>query len=202
MNDFDHMNTLAKAPPIGGGGYWTLVRTQHYTDWYTNAGAGGGSALYYSHSTYDGTSTEWVYTPGNGGQNNYNGFPYDPEDGAYHNHYPHGGGSTDNHEDEEVIDEDVLTGETPPSCRAFEYSNVTSNWQASATKNIVALIGYYDVATGDYNTASVLFPQPIYFEMPINSASNGGYISSGRAAELTALAVKTAINRAKYYQCI
>ncbi|WPO80784.1 hypothetical protein [Flavobacterium sp. KACC 22761] len=35
--------------------------------------------------------------------------------------------------------------------------------------------------------------------MPINSASNGGYISSGRAAELTALALNTAISRAKYY---
>ncbi|WPO80783.1 hypothetical protein [Flavobacterium sp. KACC 22761] len=51
------------------------------------------------------------------------------------------------------------TVETPPSCRAFEYSNVTSNWQTAATKNIVALIGYYDVATGEYNVASVLYPQ-------------------------------------------
>lgn len=35
--------------------------------------------------------------------------------------------------------------------------------------------------------------------MPINSPANDGYISPGRAAELTALALKTAIERAKYY---
>lgn len=63
----------------------------------------------------------------------------------------------------------------------------------------MALIGYYDLATGEFNTVPVLFTQPIYFEMPINSTSNGGYLSPGRAAELTALAIATAISRAKYY---
>ncbi|QBN19253.1 hypothetical protein [Flavobacterium nackdongense] len=87
----------------------------------------------------------------------------------------------------------------PPSCQAFNYSTIGSNWQSSATKNIVAVIGYRDLATGAFNAVPILFPQPIYFEMPINSASNGGNVSPGRAAELTALALGTAINRAKYY---
>lgn len=88
----------------------------------------------------------------------------------------------------------------PPSCQAFDYSNVANaNWQAAATKNIVAIIGFYDIATGEFKTAPILFPQPIYFEMPIYSPSNGGYISPGKAAELTAEAIGAAIGRAKYY---
>ncbi|MFD0837257.1 DUF6973 domain-containing protein [Mariniflexile aquimaris] len=108
IKDFSNVNTLAKAPPIGGGhclGCWSLVRTEHYTDWYTNSG--GGSTLYYSHSTYNGATTEWVYIPVNG---DYYGMPYDPEDGAYHNHYdyPHGGGNTDNHEAENILGDNAI----------------------------------------------------------------------------------------------
>lgn len=100
---------------------------------------------------------------------------------------------------EELLEEAISNAIIPPSCKSFNFSNVGVNWQAAATKNIVALIGYYDIATGEYNTANILFIQPIYFEMPKNSEANGGYISHGRAAELTSKAVFLAIRRAKAY---
>ncbi len=98
------------------------------------------------------------------------------------------------------IEEPIKKGLVPPSCEAFEFSPLgTANWQVAATKNIVALIGYYDIGTGEYNIASVIFPQPIYFGIPKNSPSNGGLISSGKASNLTAKALNTAIQRAKLY---
>ena len=100
---------------------------------------------------------------------------------------------------EEILEEAIKNAIIPPSCESFEYTNVNSNWQAAATKNIVALIGYYDAATGEFNTANILFAQPIYFEAPKYSEANGGYISPGRAAELTSKAVFLAIRRAKAY---
>lgn len=94
----------------------------------------------------------------------------------------------------------IKKGLVPPSCEAFEFSSLgTANWQVAATKNIVALIGFYDVATGEFNTANVIFPQPIYFGIPKNSPGNGGIISGGKASKLTAKALNTAIQRAKLY---
>lgn len=166
INDFNNVNTLAKAPPIGGGhclGCWTLVRTEHYTDWYTNSG--GGSTLYYSHSTYDGATTEWVYIPSNG---DYYGMPYDPEDGAYHNHYdyPHGGGATDNHEDEHIAES---IDDVPPNCESFNYSRVgTTNWQTAAVSGIheLFIVLNWDCVGYDWG----IFTQPLYFQLPINAA--------------------------------
>ena len=124
--DLGNVNPLAKAPADGGThctGCWTLVRTDHFTDWYTNSG--GGTTLYYSHSTYDGASTEWVYIPSNG---DYYGMPYDPEDGSYHNHYdyPHGGGSTDNHNDEDITDEWIedVTQQRNLLCGSYTFSSI------------------------------------------------------------------------------
>jgi len=104
-------------------------------------------------------------------------------------------------ENGEVESFEEFIEETPPSCKAFNFSKLStnSNWQVAAVKNIVGLVGYYDVQTGDYNTANILFVQPIYFEMPVNSSVNGGYISSGKAAELASEALFRAIQRAKYY---
>ncbi|WP_452221536.1 hypothetical protein [Lacinutrix salivirga] len=166
VKDFDNVNTLAKAPAVGGThclGCWSLVRTEHYTDWYTNSG--GGSTLYYSHSTYNGATTEWVYIPGNG---DYNGMPYDPEDGAYHNHYdyPHGGGNTDNHVDEDIAES---IDDVPPNCESFNYSRVgTTNWQTAAVSGIheLFIVLNWDCVGYDWG----IFTQPLYFQLPINAA--------------------------------
>ncbi|WP_452220300.1 hypothetical protein [Lacinutrix salivirga] len=108
LQDFTGINTLERAPAVGGthcAGCWTLVRTNHYTDWYSNSG--GGSTLYYSHSSYDGTTTEWVYIPPN---NDYHGMPYDIDDASYHDHYngPHAGGVGNNHNEEVILTQEEI----------------------------------------------------------------------------------------------
>jgi hypothetical protein len=50
----------------GGGTGWTPVTTYHYTDWYNNR----GSHSEYSHTEYNGSSTEWVWI--SGGSQTYN----------------------------------------------------------------------------------------------------------------------------------
>ena len=47
--------------PNETGGYYILVSTIHYTDWYANNQ--GGSTLYYTHSVYNSTTHEYVYVP-------------------------------------------------------------------------------------------------------------------------------------------
>lgn len=118
IKNYDNVSTLAKAPIYNGHCYgcWILVRTEHYTDWYTNSA--GGSSLYYSHSTYNGSTTEWVWLSEN---DSYNGIPYDSENDSFHNHYdnPHGpSGATNNHPEEVIIN---------PSFTSIDKINCTYN---------------------------------------------------------------------------
>ncbi|WP_452219613.1 hypothetical protein [Lacinutrix salivirga] len=126
INSFDNITNLSKAPAIGGthcNGCWMLVPVKHQIDWYSNSG--GGSTLYYSHTTEAGTTLEWVYIPPN---DEYQGMPFDAEDNTYHNHFdsPHGGANTDNHDDEEVVDgwiEDV-TQQRNLLCGSYAFTSV------------------------------------------------------------------------------
>lgn len=80
----DQAKYIAQEPD---GGAWVLIKTDHLKDWYSNNQ--GGSTLYYTHTTYHGSSYEWVRSPGS----SYNGMPYDSGTGSYHNHYSNGGSS-------------------------------------------------------------------------------------------------------------
>ena len=87
------------------GGAWALMIVDHLRDWYSNTE--GGSTLFYTHTTYHGSSYEWVRTGGD----SYNGMPYDTGTSSYHNHYPGGGSSGgypvnyDPHHEEEILEQ-------------------------------------------------------------------------------------------------
>ena len=88
--------------------------------------------------------------------------------------------------------------EVPPSCKSFNYKQIGStNLQASGVKDVTFRIRYKD-PYGNWNNRDFLF-QTIYFTTPRFSEANGGNLTNGRGAELTADALQHAHRRAVAY---
>lgn len=84
--------------------------------------------------------------------------------------------------------------ELGPSCESFDFQTITTEayWQNSAVKNIrfrVVVLSPH----GNYVNFDILYPQPILFGVPTNML-NGGDISSGLAAELSAQALSVSMS--------
>src|SRR5690606_7621772 len=78
--------------------------------------------------------------------------------------------------------------EVPPSCDSFNFENSLGYWQQAAVKNIRFKVVVLS-PQGAHINFSILYPSPILFGMPSNM-TNGGNISNGLAAELSAQALK------------
>jgi uncharacterized protein DUF6973 len=97
-------NISYKVPDISGGdtGIWVMMTVFHYIDWYTNSL--GGTTLYYSHSTLDNITHEWVFI--NTGSSYSSG-------NTYHDHFdnPHGPAPSthnDNHPNEIILEDNAV----------------------------------------------------------------------------------------------
>ncbi len=64
MGTMNH-NDLHDQGCDGGGSGWVRVATDHYTDWYNHR---GGNTWEYSHTEYTGTTYEYIWVEGGGGQ--------------------------------------------------------------------------------------------------------------------------------------
>lgn len=163
-----HVDVLSKAPPLGDTGYYVLEFTASYVDWYANIG--GGSTMYYTHSVYQGTTSQWVWVSTGGG---YGGSSNNP----YHSHYnhPHGpSGGSNNHPNENLFEEDlvVVFNPTDPITNVQEFLecfDVTQN----ATLTIYALEP--DPGTGDTHNGTFVGHTFISIRQGSNTSTYGYY---------------------------
>ncbi len=81
-----------------------------------------------------------------------------------------------------------------PSCESFNFTKIheESTWQEAAVKNVTFKVVVL-TPEGLKKTYDISFPQPILFGMPANMI-NGGDISPGLAAELSAQALQLSMN--------
>jgi hypothetical protein len=91
---------------------------------------------------------------------------------------------------DECVEDDIeIIG---PSCKSFNYQNTTANWQEAAIVNISFHVYLYNDQGVRY-LYSQLYSQPTLFGVPSN-LFNGGGITSGIAAEISARALNSAIH--------
>ena len=151
----------------------------------------GSKGLSFSRGSYSFGSSAGRFSIGGGGSgasgNNTRGegsngntvriFPCDDPLHGCKNNY------VDNDEEEEV----------PPSCKSFNFQKTTTDayWQNAAVKNVrfrVIVLSNY----GNYVNFDIKYSQPILFGVPTNMV-NGGNISGGLAAELSARALSVSM---------
>jgi len=110
--DFLSKIHLKYAPPIGpsecAGCGWVLMRTYRIKDWYhTGTDSNGNFYFNYTHSSYEGSTSEWVYVYNSGGYNE--GYGDYAGGDSYHEHYnnpPHGPAINKNPHDYERLEEE------------------------------------------------------------------------------------------------
>jgi hypothetical protein len=179
----------------GGGGCGTQsIATDHYKEWYdveTNNRTGAIVSVTYLYTEYINTTYQYYYACGGGGgssNNNQNArieVPVTPE-------------GIDPEEFKKFL-KDLESKEVPPSCKSFNYQQLNLlNVQVAAVQNMSFRIKYKD-PFGNWHSSDVLFSQPVYFTIPRFSPANGGNLTTGRGANLSADALLRAHYRAKAY---
>ncbi len=168
-----------------GGSGWVPITTYHYTDWYNQ----NGDSSTYNGTTYDGSTTEWVWVPGSGSNNSQISWTYaETAGGGSSNPDGYTSGETtfsENPPDSEEAIPENLTKKYYPNCKSFKFQSVTSLWQAACIKDFEMGVGVYTL--NNFQKYRIKIPL-LTFETWVTDRF-GNHTTAGLAAEISAKAL-------------